>query len=652
VTVRATTAEHPSAVRGTLLPRVRGLFVLLVLLFLVAELVEWLDASTPLVPHRAVAATCLGMAVAWAVALHRRGHAGLLVDAAIVLVIVGVGWGLGRPNAVIALLIGVMQLRVLYGSRRAVVGAICGVLGGYVTAAVLTGGWEAATDLGTLVVLSGAAALSFVLRLVGEALAAHDLAASWDAALTEAAEELLVATTTEEVDAVASRALSRVRAVVAETSDGLSGDPVRPGAVPETADQLEGSARDESHAGLGADLARTLRRLAADVALARDRVDSEQRFRVLAENSRDGIYVLELRPTLRFRYLNPAAERLLGRSAAAAYDDARSVLAQVHPDDRVDAGITTASPVEDPVRIRIVRHDGGLVWVEVRETVLEGQPGEPTAVQGVARDITAQWEEEVSLRRALEQEAAAATELRSLDEMKSTFLRAVSHELRTPLTAVLGAALTLRWHRAELPQHQADQLLDAIHRQASRLERLLEDLLDVDRLSRGRVEPQREPTDLLALVGRVVSATADASRPVVLDGEALTVDLDAPKVERIVDNLLRNANKHTPEGTRIRVSVRRGDDGAVLTVEDDGPGMPPGLGTELFEPFTQGPGTHEAASPGTGIGLALVSKLAELHGGRAWVEDPPGGGARFVVALPGRIVEARAGSSQPALPTS
>jgi PAS domain S-box-containing protein len=643
----------PSDGRESLLPRIRGLFVFLVVLFLGVEGLEWLDATTPLVPHRAVAAGCLALVLVWVVVLHRRGRSEVLLDVALALLVLGVGWGLGRPNAVVALLVGVIQLRSLYGSRRSVAAATSAVLAAYVAIAVLTGGWQAATDLGTLVVGLGAAALALVLRLVGEALAAHDLAAAWDAALTDAAEDLLVAASVEEVDAVASRALAQVRrSAERAVRGGVWSGPVQPGDVPRTPDELERGVRQGEHAALGTELPRTLRRLGADVALARERIDSEQRFRVLAENSREGIYVLELVPEPRFRYLNPAAERLLGRSAAAVYDDARSALAQVHPEDRVDAGFAPGpTVVEDPVRIRIVRGEDDVVWVEIQETVLERRGDEPTAVQGVARDITRQWEEEVSLRRALEQEAAAATELRALDEMKSTFLRAVSHELRTPLTAVLGSATTLRRLHPELSQRHVDQLLGAIDRQATRLARLLEDLLDVDRLSRGLVEPEREPVELLSLTRRVVDSAASASRPVSVEGEPVTVELDGPKVERIVENLVRNANKHTPEGTSIRVTVGRDDAGAVLSVEDDGPGMPPGLHTELFEPFAQGPSAHgAAASPGTGIGLALVSKLAELHDGRAWVEDRPGGGARFVVTLPGRVVEPRTGRSQLALP--
>ncbi|HEX5950332.1 MAG TPA: ATP-binding protein, partial [Actinomycetota bacterium] len=107
------------------------------------------------------------------------------------------------------------------------------------------------------------------------------------------------------------------------------------------------------------------------------------------------------------------------------------------------------------------------------------------------------------------------------------------------------------------------------------------------------------------------------------------------KVERIVENLLANAARHTPPASRVWVTVRRKDDGVLLTVDDEGDGVPTDLREAVFEPFRQGPGPSEH-SPGVGVGLSLVARFAELHGGSAWVEDRPGRGASFRVYLPER----------------
>jgi two-component system, NtrC family, sensor histidine kinase HydH len=109
--------------------------------------------------------------------------------------------------------------------------------------------------------------------------------------------------------------------------------------------------------------------------------------------------------------------------------------------------------------------------------------------------------------------------------------------------------------------------------------------------------------------------------------------VDPPKVERIVENLIANALKHTPEGTPIWVMAGREDGGAMITVEDAGSGVPQEVRADIFKPFRQGPDVP-LHSPGMGVGLALVARFAQLHGGRAWLEDRPGGGSSFKVFLP------------------
>jgi signal transduction histidine kinase len=168
------------------------------------------------------------------------------------------------------------------------------------------------------------------------------------------------------------------------------------------------------------------------------------------------------------------------------------------------------------------------------------------------------------------------------------------------------------------------------------MDRLLNDLLDLDRLSQPTVSPERERVDLGELVTRVVGeANLEllALRQVRVDACELPLEVDAPKVERIVENLLANAARHTPQGTPVWVSVKRQEEGALLLVEDAGPGVPDELREEIFQPFRQGPRPASHA-PGLGVGLALVRVFAQLHGGRAWVEERDGQGASFRVLLP------------------
>ena len=229
----------------------------------------------------------------------------------------------------------------------------------------------------------------------------------------------------------------------------------------------------------------------------------------------------------------------------------------------------------------------------------------------------------------------AADRLRGLDEMKNMFLDAVSHELRTPLAAVLGIALTLESEQVELSDSEKRDLLTRLAANARKLERLLSDLLDLDRLVRGIVEPNRRVTDMGALVRRVVEASEIcADRSVTVEAGEVVLAVDAAKVERIVENLVANTARHTPAGTGIWVRVTPQDGGVLISIEDEGEGVPHELKSAIFEPFRQGP-QRSRHSPGVGIGLSLVARFAELHGGRAWVEDREGGGAAFRVFLPG-----------------
>jgi hypothetical protein len=218
--------------------------------------------------------------------------------------------------------------------------------------------------------------------------------------------------------------------------------------------------------------------------------------------------------------------------------------------------------------------------------------------------------------------------------MKSAFLTAVSHELRTPLTAVLGFALTLQHQEAGLDAHERSLLVDRLIANARKLARLLSDLLDLDRLSRGVLELSVRPTDLRALALRVVEECDAGLRRVSVDVGPIVMPMDGAKVERILENLLVNAARHTPQGTRVWIRAHTRDDGIELTVDDEGPGIPDDEKRGVFEPFRRGSGTQEH-SPGTGAGLAIVARFAELHGGRVWVQDRPGGGSSFRVFLPG-----------------
>lgn len=262
-----------------------------------------------------------------------------------------------------------------------------------------------------------------------------------------------------------------------------------------------------------------------------------------------------------------------------------------------------------------------------------GQESTTGSIAGIVVDGEGVAIPQDKVARALAVERDAAQRLRSVDEMKNTFLQAVSHDLRTPLAAILGLAITLERGDLALGATDIHDLATRIAANARKLDRMVTDLLDLDRLARGIVEPKLHPTDVSELVGRVVAGSDLASTGrVILDVEPVTVNVDGAKVERIVENLLANASRYTPEGSSVWVRVHPADAGVTIVVDDEGPGIAAGMRDVVFEPFRQGPGAPEHA-PGVGIGLALVARFAELMGGRAWVEESPAGGASFRVYL-------------------
>ena len=367
---------------------------------------------------------------------------------------------------------------------------------------------------------------------------------------------------------------------------------------------------------------------------------TENKYQNLVEQVPAVVYVDDVDDLSTVLYISPQVLKLTGYTQAEHLAHPELWLQRLHSEDRerVLAELKYTNDTGDPWRIeyRMIRPDGRVVWVRDEAVLLRDERERPLCWQGVLLDVTEERQSEEALRRAYEREHEAAERLRALDDMKNAFLAAVSHELRTPLSSVLGYALTLERPEISLPLEQQKELTHRLAINARKLERLLSDLLDLDRLARGVLEPRRRPTDMPRLMARLIEETDLGGHQVVLEVEPLVIQVDAPKVERVVENLLVNASKHTPPDARVWLRIASRDEGVLITVEDEGPGIPDDLKAVVFEPFLQGNGGEDRV-PGTGIGLSLVARFAELHGGRAWVEDRSGGGASFNVYIPGPV---------------
>jgi signal transduction histidine kinase len=232
-------------------------------------------------------------------------------------------------------------------------------------------------------------------------------------------------------------------------------------------------------------------------------------------------------------------------------------------------------------------------------------------------------------RRQLELENRAMVEqLRELDEAKNTLLAAVSHDLRSPLSGIVGFAELLEQRLDRLPPDKVRTILADIADAGRRIMRILQDLLDQDRMSRGIVA--RTPTNVRELVEGVAEHVELKGHPLHVECPPVKAVVDGPMVERIVENLIANAVKHTPAGTDIWVQADESRDGLEIIVADAGTGIADEIKPTILERFRRG----DTGAEGSGVGLSLVERFAVLHGGGVAIEDRPGGGSRFRVFLP------------------
>lgn len=366
---------------------------------------------------------------------------------------------------------------------------------------------------------------------------------------------------------------------------------------------------------------------------ARKRADgalraSEERFRGFAENFPDGLWIADT-PTRRFTYLSPAFAHLWGvprESLRGGLDCWAETV--VHPDERAGALDTLArlSAGETVVsEHRVIRlSDGAVRWLRDTGFPIRDEMGVVRRIAGISQD---------------------STPIKELEQAREEFLASVTHELQTPLTSIRAGLVLLEVGAGVALGPDERTLLAAMRRNAERLRLLIADLLAARALQSAALEPERAAVDLSAVAAAAVAAVRplleEKGQPLELDlPAALPVVGDARLLEQVVVNLLVNAHRHTPAGTRIAVTgwvddAGDGEDVAEtvrLVVRDNGPGIPADALDAIFERFYR----RNRHASGTGLGLTVARDMVGLHGGRLWAESPPGSGATFHIALPRR----------------
>ena len=282
--------------------------------------------------------------------------------------------------------------------------------------------------------------------------------------------------------------------------------------------------------------------------------------------------------------------------------------------------------------------DGSERMVDLSIAPIRNAAGEVVFIAPTGHDITERTIAERDRDRLAQELRALAASLSEADRRKDEFLATLAHELRNPLAPMRNG---LEIMRLSQDQETVEQARAMMTRQLEQMVHLVEDLLDVSRISSGKLELRTTEVDL----GDVLSDAVETSRPILqhkghhldleLPGSPVMVRADVTRLVQVFANLLNNAAKYSEPGSRIAMTTALRNGAVTVTVSDDGMGIPPAMLTRFFDLFTQVDGTRERSQGGLGIGLTLVKKLVEMHGGNVEAQsDGVGKGSRFIVRLP------------------
>ncbi|MEG4343701.1 response regulator [Microcoleus sp. A003_D6] len=363
---------------------------------------------------------------------------------------------------------------------------------------------------------------------------------------------------------------------------------------------------------------------------------SEERFRTLCACSPLGIYLADVEG--RCTYMNPRCQAISGlileSSLASAWQGV------VHPDDR-DRVVANLSAwikqgQEYSSEFRLVFSET-VRWIHVQSSPMFSDLGKLIGHVGTVRDVTdrKQAEEE---RGRLIREQVARQEAERANQMKDEFLAILSHELRTPLNAILGWSRLLR--AKTFDQQTINKALETIERNAKSQSQLIEDILDVSRILRGKLNLNKHRLQLEYIIEMAI----DSLRPLA-EEKSIVLELtcspnvgevigDFDRLQQIVWNLLSNAIKFTPQEGKVEVRLELAGDEAQIQIIDSGIGIEPDFLPYVFDRFRQADSSTTRSYGGLGLGLAIVRHLVELHGGKVTAVNNPGEGAKFTVSLP------------------
>ena len=362
----------------------------------------------------------------------------------------------------------------------------------------------------------------------------------------------------------------------------------------------------------------TTTNITQQVEAARAVEQSEEKYRHLFEFAEDSIFIVDT-DTFRFLDVNRAAARRLG------YTTEELIGKFV-----VDINAEDFRPEETARRFVRIREEGSLTF----ETVHVRKDGSKLPVEISSRFVS------YGNREILESIARDITERKEIERFKNEFISTVSHELRTPLTSIIGSLGLMRGNAlGEIPR-QVRQLIKVAHGNSERLVRLINDILDIEKIESGSMEFEMQPVDLNALVEQAI---ADNEGYADRFGVILVKDHDVPNASitgdwhrllQVMANLISNASKFSPAGSRVDVKLTPNGKTVRVAVKDNGPGVPLDFRDTIFDKFTQSDMSDSREKGGTGLGLSISRAIVEVHGGRIGFRNNAEGGATFYFDLP------------------
>lgn len=360
-------------------------------------------------------------------------------------------------------------------------------------------------------------------------------------------------------------------------------------------------------------------------------LENEERFRQMAENIADVVWIFDPN-NLKLLYVSPAYEKIWGRTSARLYENFYAWQESIHPDDRsrVRAAFKDLLIFRDyEQEYRLLMPDGSQRWIRDRGFPVRNGAGKNYRITRISQDISAPKMAELALNAA--------------NQRKDEFLATLAHELRNPLAPMRTAIDLMRLEEVDnlkIPSNAIDAR-GIISRQINNLVRLVDDLLDVSRITQGKLLLKKRVVELHPIIDSALETSAAYIRDrqqqltVTLPERMIFLDADSMRLAQAVGNLLHNAAKYTPIGGQINLTTGVTDDHLRIQVADDGIGIARDNIEHIFELFTHAQRLDNKAQEGLGVGLSLVKHVVELHEGHVAVESPgPGRGSTFTIELP------------------